>query len=61
MKGSGIATFTLIADALDASQMPAYVRSPGQLTDGHLLQLARVGEARLVTLDRGIPGAEVIA
>jgi hypothetical protein len=38
-------------------QLPPYVRTPAQLTDGYLLQLAKATGAKLATLYAGIPGA----
>ena len=53
-------SFTLIADAQDASQLPAWVKTSRQTTDGHLVQLANAHGAMLATLDAKIPGAFVI-
>lgn len=44
----------------DISHLPKWVRTPKQITDGHLAELARANEAVLATLDRRIPGAFVI-
>lgn len=44
---------------LDA--LPAWVRSHKQVMDGYLIGLAEHTGARLVTLDRGIPGAKLIS
>lgn len=52
--------FTFIADDHDATQLPRWVKGPKQVTDGHLVQLAKANEAVLATLDRGIPGAFLI-
>lgn len=49
-----------IKDGNDISALPAWVKSPTQTTDGHLLQLAIANGAVLATLDAGIPGAFVI-
>ncbi len=46
---------TFLPDAQDASHLPAWVRSPKQITDGHLLQLAAANQAMLATLDESIP------
>jgi predicted nucleic acid-binding protein len=51
---------TLLSDDLDISRLPAWVKSPKQLTDGHLLELAKAHGAYLATLDKGIPGAYLI-
>jgi predicted nucleic acid-binding protein len=47
-------------DALGADQLPKYVRRPSDLTDAHLLELARAHRAKLATLDSGIPGAAMV-
>jgi len=49
-----------IKDGNDISVLPAWVKSPAQATDGHLLQLASANGAVLATLDEGIPGAYLI-
>ena len=59
-KRSSKVPFEIFSDGLGVASMPKYVRSPSQLTDGHLLELASVAGARLVTLDRGISGALII-
>jgi predicted nucleic acid-binding protein len=61
MKRSSPVPFALIPDPLGAAEMPKYVRTPAQLTDGHLVRLAETSGARLATLDKGIPGAVLIA
>ncbi len=48
-------------DRVSVEYLPEWVSKPAQVTDGHLLQLARFHGARLATLDTGIPGAEWIA
>lgn len=52
--------FEFIADDHGAAHLPSWVRTPKQVSDGHLAQLAKAKGAQLVTLDRGIPGALVI-
>jgi uncharacterized protein len=52
--------FTFIADDHDATRLPGWVKGPKQVTDGHLVQLAKANGAVLATLDRGIPGAFLI-
>ena len=49
--------FVFLSDELGADRLPRYVTKPGQITDGHLLELARAHHAQLVTLDTGIPDA----
>ena len=50
----------LIPDAQSAVDLPGWVHQPKQITDGHLLELARSSRATLATLDEGIPGAYLI-
>lgn len=49
-----------IPDDHDISHLPAWVKAPKQITDGHLLKLAGDNSAVLATLDEKIPGAYVI-
>lgn len=60
LKSSGGIAFFFLADDQDASRLPNWVKMPKQVTDGHLVQLARAHGAVLATLDRNIPGAFVI-
>jgi hypothetical protein len=55
-KANGL-NFTFIADDHDLSHMPSWVNTAKQITDGHLVQLARAKGASLATLDKKIPGA----
>ena len=57
LKKSKIVTFTFLADGHDISHLPAWVKTPKQTTDSHLLQLASANAAVLATLDERIPGA----
>jgi hypothetical protein len=57
LKASSSVRFELIADDLGAAQLPAFVKSPQSVTDGHLLELARKNSMQLVTLDKNIPKA----
>ena len=59
-KQSNRIPFEILSDAVGVSVMPKYVKAPAQLTDGHLLALASSVGAKLVTLDRSIPGAVLI-
>ena len=52
--------FAFFPDDLDVSQLPDWVKTSAQSTDGYLVQLARSHGATLATLDRKIPGAFVI-
>jgi hypothetical protein len=49
-----------IPDDHDVSQLPGWVKTPKQITDGHLAQLAKANGAMLATLDAGIPKAFLI-
>ena len=60
IKHSALVRFSFIVDDQSISSLPAWVKTPAQTTDGHLLQLARAHGATLVTLDRRIPGALMI-
>jgi len=57
LKSSGQIGFVFVADDVDASRLPGWVKTPKQVTDGHLVQLANANGAVLATLDRGVPGA----
>lgn len=52
--------FSFLSDTHDITHLPAWVKSPRQTTDGHLLQLAISNKALLATLDENIPGAYLI-
>jgi hypothetical protein len=49
-----------VADSEDIASLPDWVNTPGQTTDGYLVQLAAANAAILATLDKGIPGAYLI-
>ena len=57
LKRAKILTFIFITDNHDISHLPAWVKSPKQTTDGHLVELARVSGAILATLDEKVPGS----
>jgi uncharacterized protein len=57
LKKSTIVSLTFLPDNHDISHLPAWVKTPKQTTDGHLLQLASANAAVLATLDEKIPGA----
>ncbi|HEX8815925.1 MAG TPA: PIN domain-containing protein [Terriglobales bacterium] len=61
MKEARAPRFVFIADQHDLSQLPAWVKTPRQITDGHLAKLASANGAVLATLDEKIPGAWRIA
>ncbi|HEX3819861.1 MAG TPA: hypothetical protein VHW45_06000, partial [Candidatus Sulfotelmatobacter sp.] len=60
MKRAGVFEFTFLSDDHDVSQLPAWVKAPKQLTDGHLVKLASANDASLATLDGRIPGVYLI-
>ena len=60
LKSSSKVRFELISDDLSDAQLPAFVKSPQSVPDGHLVELTWKHSVRLVTLDRGIPGSLVI-
>ncbi len=49
--------FVFIPDDQGAAELPGWVKTGRQSTDGHLLELAKAHGAELATLDEGIPGA----
>jgi hypothetical protein len=49
-----------LSDGIEIAQLPAWVKTPKQTTDGHLLQLANAHGALLAILDERIPGAYLI-
>ena len=49
-----------IADDHDISQLPHWVKSGRQSTDGHLAELAKAHDSAFATLDERIPSAFVI-
>ncbi len=61
LKQSNRFPIKLIPDDHDASHLPAWVKTPKQTTDGHLLELAGANGAILATLDTKIPGAYLIS
>ena len=60
LKNAGVLKFTFIVDDQDVTRLPSWVKTAKQVTDGHLLELAKANGAALATLDRGIPGAILI-
>ena len=60
MKEAGASRFTFMADDHDISHLPAWVKTPKQITDGHLVKLADANGGSLATLDERIPGAFLI-
>jgi uncharacterized protein len=60
LKKNEVYPFTFLSDDHDILQLPRWVKSPKQITDGHLVELARANGAVLATLDEKIPGAYLI-
>jgi len=52
--------WVFLEDRHGANELPRWVKSPKQITDGHLLGLARAHGGTLATLDKRIPGALLI-
>jgi len=55
LKSKGLGEFTFLVDARGAGDLPSWVKGAKQVTDGHLVDLAKVNDAKLATLDKGIP------
>ena len=60
LKAARTLSFRFLPDTQEISQLPAWVKTPKQITDGHLLQLAKSNGAVFATLDRRIPSAVLI-
>jgi predicted nucleic acid-binding protein len=60
LKKSPVLSIAFISDDRDIASLPAWVKSPGQTTDGHLLALAKANGAELATFNEKIPGAFLI-
>jgi uncharacterized protein len=60
LKASRSIRFSFISDGQDISQLPKWVKTAKQTTDGHLVELARANGAQLATLDGKIPGSFLI-
>jgi predicted nucleic acid-binding protein len=60
LKQSHASKFTFLRDDHDISHLSAWVKTPKQVTDGHLVKLAIANGAMLSTLDEKIPGAYLI-
>ena len=60
LKEARTAPLKFIPDEHDVSHLPAWVRAPKQITDGHLGKLASANSAVLATLDESIPGSYLI-
>ena len=60
LKEADVSRFTFIPDDHDVSRLPTLVKTPKQITDGHLAKLASANGGVLATLDGKIPGAYLI-
>jgi hypothetical protein len=60
IKQSADPKFSFIRDGHGVSQLPDWVKTPKQTTDGHLVRLADSNGAVLATLDTRIPEAYLI-
>lgn len=60
LKDSSRIPFDLIPDSLGADRLPSHVLGARQVTDGHLLELAKESSMQLATMDKSIPGAYLI-
>jgi predicted nucleic acid-binding protein len=52
--------FAFISDQHDVAHLPPWVKTPKQITDGHLERLAKAHDGVLATLDTKIPRAFLI-
>lgn len=53
-------THVFLPDDQPSDEFPEWCRHASRTTDAHLLRLAESHDARLLTLDRGIPGTFLI-
>ena len=60
LKQARVSRLTFLPDEHDVSHLPGWVRTPKQITDGHLSKLASAKGAVLATLDENIPGSYLI-
>jgi uncharacterized protein len=60
LKKARTSPLAFIPDEHDVSHLPAWVRAPKQITDGHLSKLATANSAVLATLDERVPGSYLI-
>ena len=60
LKGISDLDFTFLSDDQSISHLPSWVSRSHQVTDGHLVALAKKHGTALATLDEKIPGAFVI-
>jgi predicted nucleic acid-binding protein len=60
LKSDSKTRFVFLSDNLGVDRLPPWVKTGKQITDGHLVELARTHGSRLATCDRKIPGALLI-
>ncbi len=60
LKASKVYDFKFLVDDNDVSELPTWVKSSKQTTDGHLAGLANANGCILATLDESISGAYLI-
>jgi hypothetical protein len=60
LKEGRASRLTFTPDEHDVSHLPAWVKAPKQITDGHLSKLASAKGAVLATLDESILGSYLI-
>jgi uncharacterized protein len=60
LKSDSKTRFVFLSDNLGADRLPPWVKTGKQITDGHLVELARTHGAKLATCDKKIPGALLI-
>jgi uncharacterized protein len=60
VKKEGPVKFSFLPDDQDISNLPPWVKTAGQITDGHLVRLASEHSGVLATLDTKIPRAFLI-
>lgn len=60
LKKSSRIPFEFLVDPLGTNRLPSWVSGAKQVTDGHLLELAKECSMQLATLDKGIPQAYLI-
>lgn len=49
-----------IPDSISANQLPSWVQGYRQTSDAYLSELAKSHKLTLLTIDKGIPGAQII-
>jgi uncharacterized protein len=60
LKSSTLVRCEFLDDTHGAAELPRWVKGPKQISDGHLVQLAKAYGAKLASLDENIRGAMVI-